>query len=65
MKFKEISKMSKKDIEKKLKDLKLELIKSKANATKGGSGKAKQIRRIIARINTLNKTENKPEVGKK
>ena len=55
LKSKDIQKMSKKDREKKLKELKLELVKSKANASKGGSSKIKEIKKIIARILTLNK----------
>jgi ribosomal protein L29 len=55
MKAKEIRNMSKEEREKKLKELKLELIKSKADSAKGGSSKTKQIRKIIARIITLNK----------
>ena len=62
MKFKEIKQLSK---EKKLKELKLELVKAKANASKGGSSKAKQIRKIIARIHTLNNDKNKSELNKK
>ena len=61
MKFKEIEKMGKQDREKKLKDLKLELIKSKVNATKTGNAKTRQIKKIIARILTINKSENKSE----
>jgi ribosomal protein L29 len=55
LKAKEIQKMSKEEREKKLKELKLELIKSKINASKGGSAKIKGIKKIIARILTLNK----------
>jgi ribosomal protein L29 len=49
LKFKEIVKMSKSEREKKLKELKLELIKSLGKA----GGKAKEIKKIIARINTI------------
>jgi len=52
---KDIQKMSTKDREKKLKELKLELVKSRANASKGGSSRIKEIKKIIARILTLNK----------
>jgi ribosomal protein L29 len=52
MKFKEIKKMNKEEREKKLKELKLELVKSKANPAKSGA-KTKQIKKIIARILTL------------
>ncbi len=54
LKFKEIKKMSKEERDKKLRDLKLEMIKSKANASKTGSSKIKEIKKIIAKILTLN-----------
>jgi len=59
MKFKEIIKLNEKDREKKLKELKLELVKSKVNVSKTGSAKVKAIKKIIARILTLNNLENK------
>ncbi len=55
MKYKEIQKLSKEDVEKKLKELKLELIKSTANTSKGGSMKTKEIKKIIARLLTFKK----------
>jgi len=57
LKYKEIQKMSKEEIEKKLKELKIELIKTKANASKSGSSKAREIRKMIARIITINHTQ--------
>jgi|TARA_Y100000310_G_scaffold335050_1_gene416154 ribosomal protein L29 len=54
MKAKEILKMSKEEREKKLKELKIQLIKTKADASKKGP-KIKEIKKIIARILTLNK----------
>jgi len=59
MKYKEIEKLSEQDRKKKLKELKLELIKSKANVSKTGSAKVKTIKKIVARILTLNNLENK------
>ena len=58
MKYAELKKLTKTEIEKKAKELKMELIK--ANVSKAG-GKSKQIKKILARINTLNslKMENK------
>jgi len=56
LKNKDIENMSKEDREKKLKELELELIKSKVAATKTGSSKIKEIKKIIARIHTLNKS---------
>jgi len=61
MKIKEIQKMSKDEIGKKLDELKLELVKSKVNSSNKGSSKTKEIKKIIARILTFNKQklENK------
>ncbi|MBU2562639.1 MAG: 50S ribosomal protein L29 [Nanoarchaeota archaeon] len=53
LKAKDIQKMSKEEKEKKLKELKFELIKSKANASKTGISRIKEIKKIIARILTL------------
>lgn len=65
MKAKEIKKMAFQERNKKLKDLKLELIKSKANASKTGSKKTKEIKKIIARILTFNNQESREEIVKK
>lgn len=65
LKAKEIINMNANDREKKLKELKLELVKAKANAAKSGSSKAKQIRKIIARMHTLNNDKTKSELNKK
>ncbi|MBU1129023.1 MAG: 50S ribosomal protein L29 [Nanoarchaeota archaeon] len=54
MKFKEIIKMEEKDREKKLKDLKMELIKSQIDSAKKGNSKAKEIKKMIAQILTFN-----------
>lgn len=64
MKFKELKQMSRSDREKKLKDLKLEMVKSKGKASKTGSSKSREIRKMVARIITLNKSasfENKSQ----
>lgn len=53
MKFAEIKKMSKEEREKKMKELKLELIKSKVSSSKNGTSKIKEIKKIIARMKTL------------
>ncbi len=55
MKFKEVKKLNGKDREKKLKELKMELVKSTASSTTTGSARTKQIKKIIARILTSNK----------
>ncbi len=56
LKTKEIKNMGKKDREKKLKDLKMELVKSRQGNSKAGN-KTKEIKKIIAKILTLNKSE--------
>lgn len=63
MKYKEITKMNKEDREKKFKDLKVELVKSKARTAKTGSSSTRQIKKAIARILTFN--ASKGGVGKK
>ncbi len=57
MKFKQLKELSKPDREKKLKELKMELIKQRTNASNTGGSKARQIKRIIARIHTLNTSD--------
>jgi ribosomal protein L29 len=54
LKAKDIQKMTSKEREDKLKELKIELIKSKAGASKTGGGRIKEIKKIIARILTIN-----------
>jgi ribosomal protein L29 len=57
MKKNEIKEMSQEKRNERLKELKVELVKSKISAAKTGNSKARQIRRIIARIMTINKSE--------
>ena len=54
LKTKDLRKMSESEREKKLAELKIELVKSKINTSKTGP-KTKEIKKIIARILTLNK----------
>jgi len=61
MKYKDIQRLSKNEREKKLKELKMELVKSKVAGAKTGSSKIKEIKKIIARLMTLNSMENKPK----
>jgi large subunit ribosomal protein L29 len=56
LKTKEIRNMGNDEREKKLKELKMELIKSKANTGKKGVN-AKEVRKIIARIHTINTSD--------
>jgi ribosomal protein L29 len=52
---KDIGKMSKKEREEKIMELKAELIKNKIEAGKGGKLKAKEIKKTIARLLTLSR----------
>ena len=57
MKYKEIKKMGNEEREKKLKDLKLELIKSKTKATNTSGANTREIKKTIAKILTLNSSK--------
>ena len=54
LKSREIKNMSQEDRNKRILELKLELIKAKANVAKTGVSRAKEIRKLIARIKTIN-----------
>ena len=54
-KTKDLKNMAKEERERKLEELKLELIKSKVGGSKAGTSKIKEIKKLIARILTLNK----------
>jgi ribosomal protein L29 len=62
MKSTDIQKMNKEERMKKIEELKLELIKAKISASKAGTSKMKEIRRMIAKILTFNAQENKQKV---
>ncbi|MBI2630170.1 50S ribosomal protein L29 [Candidatus Pacearchaeota archaeon] len=53
IKNKEIKNLQKKDIEEKLKELRMELVKKNVTANKSGKIKTKEIKKAIARILTL------------
>ena len=59
LKTKEIAKMSEKDIKEKIKDLRLELIKSKVNSGKGGKIKIREMKKTIARLLTFDRLNKK------
>ena len=63
LKVKDIKKLSEKDIEKKLNEMRLELAKEKANISIGASvsspGKIKDTKRTIARILSIKKERSK------
>ena len=54
MKYKELTKISKEERDKKLKDLKVELIKSRTKATNSPGSSTREIKKTIAKILTLN-----------
>lgn len=56
MKAKDIKKMTEEERRKKLRELEVELIKSRINVTKTGSSKIRNIKKTIAQILTLNKS---------
>jgi len=56
LRVRDIRNMSKGDREKKLKELKMELIKSRSGNSKTGN-RTREIKKIIAKIFTLNKSE--------
>ena len=55
LKLKEIIKMSKEERKRKLKELKIELVKSKSNVSKKENMKVREIKKIMARIYSTNK----------
>jgi len=61
LKSKDISKMSEKGINEKIKDLKNELIKEKISSGKGGKLKTREIKRTIARLHTFNRLNKQKE----
>ena len=55
LKIKNFSGMNKEEREKKLGELKFELIKSKVNPSQAGGTKTKEIKKLIARILSIKK----------
>lgn len=55
LKSKDIIKMSDEEKKKKLKELKIELVKSKSNVSKKENMKVREIKKIMARIYSTNK----------
>ena len=64
LKMKDINKMPEKDRKEKLKDLKLELIKANVTANKTNA-KTKELKRAVARLNTIKFNPSEKEVLKK
>lgn len=62
---KELKNMTKTELEKKLKELKVELIKAKSQKiAQGTSSKIREIKRTIARIYTFMSSKKNPESAK-
>jgi ribosomal protein L29 len=59
LKSKDIEKMSEKEMQEKLNELKIELVRTKVASGKGGKINAKEIKRTIARLLTFNRLKNK------
>jgi len=57
LKYKDITKMSKEDIENKLKELRLELVRGSVTANRANA-KTKEIKRAISRLITFSKSKN-------
>lgn len=55
LKSREIKRMGKKELEEKLKELKLELVKSRVEGSSTSSSKTREIKKMIAQILTFNK----------
>lgn len=49
-KFKELSKLSKNEINEKINELKLDLIKARVTASKGGKVKKREMKKTLARL---------------
>lgn len=60
LKKKDISKMSEKEIQEKIKDLKFELIKNQVSSGKGKKLQTNEIKKTIARLLTFNRLNTKP-----
>ena len=59
LKAKDIAKMSEKEMDEKLKELRQELIKANISVAKSGKVKIKEIKRTIARLLTIKKIQKK------
>ncbi|MFA5019483.1 MAG: hypothetical protein WC533_00100 [Candidatus Pacearchaeota archaeon] len=58
-KFKELSKLGKQDIQKKIEEINLELIKARVIAGKGGKVKLREMRKTLAKLLMLKGLKNK------
>ncbi|MFA5992219.1 MAG: 50S ribosomal protein L29 [Candidatus Pacearchaeota archaeon] len=53
VKFKDLSKLSKKEIDDKIKELDLELVKARIAASKGGKVKIRETKKTLAKLNMI------------
>jgi len=56
--FKELSKLGEKEREKKIKEIEMEIIKSRVNASKGGKNKIRELKKTLANLLMLTKQNN-------
>jgi len=61
LKSKDIVKMNAKDMDEKVKDLRIELIKSRVANKKGGKSTTREIKRTIAKLLTIKKLNEMKE----
>ncbi|MEA3329396.1 MAG: hypothetical protein U9Q06_01505 [Nanoarchaeota archaeon] len=52
-KFKELSNLEGKEIDRKIKDIQLEIVKARVTASKGGKVKIRELKKTFARLNML------------
>jgi ribosomal protein L29 len=64
-KFKELSKLDGKEIDKRINDIKLDIIKGKVTAAKGGKVKMRELKKTLARLLMLKARNNKSGGEKK
>ena len=64
LRIKDIRKMNLKEINEKIKELKIELVKNQVAASKGGKLKTREIKRTIARLLTVNRLNLVKETSK-
>ena len=56
--FKELSKLGKNDIMKKINEMEMEMVKARVTASKGGKVKIKELKKTLANLKMLNKQNN-------
>lgn len=59
MKSKDVKKLDSKERQKKVEELRLELVKARVTASKGGKAKINEIKKTLARLLTINHAQKK------